>query len=103
MALGAVARESARSVPPAIELPTRMPQAFRSLLGLYLAQQFGELVRVEWRDGALTVVDYSNDEWRPVLAPTGDPDVFVVEPGVRESGGTPRFGVCPTAASSPSI
>ena len=86
MALGAIARESARSVPPAIELPARVPQAFRSLLGLYVAQQFGELIRVEWRDGALTVVDDSNDEWRPVLTPTGDPDVFVVEPGVRESG-----------------
>jgi hypothetical protein len=41
---------------------------------------------VEWRDGKLTVVDDSNDKWRPILTPTANADEFLIEPGVGESG-----------------
>jgi hypothetical protein len=31
-------------------------------------------------------VETTDPTWRPTLAATEDPDVFVVEPGVRQSG-----------------
>jgi CubicO group peptidase (beta-lactamase class C family) len=86
MELGKIARDAVMEAAPIIEPPQPTPEAFRPLLGLYLAQEFGELLRVEWRDGKLTVVDDSNDKWRPILTPTANPDEFLIEPGVRESG-----------------
>ena len=32
------------------------------------------------------MIDSSEPTWRPTIAPTEDPDVFLVEPGSRESG-----------------
>jgi D-alanyl-D-alanine carboxypeptidase len=86
MELGGIARDAVKKVAPTIEPPQPTPEAFRPFLGLYLAKEFGELLRVEWRDGKLTVVDDSNDKWRPILTPTNNPDEFLIEPGVRESG-----------------
>jgi hypothetical protein len=63
-----------------------MPSAYRDLLGLYVDEEQAMIARVEWRDGALRIVDPDEGSWRPTLAPTEDPDVFVVAPGVRESG-----------------
>ncbi len=89
MSLAAIARTAVREAPPAIELPAAMPEIYRELLGIYADPADvgdGYLVRLEWRDGALTFVDPQESTWRPVLVPTDDPDVFVVEHGVRESG-----------------
>ena len=86
MQLGKIARDAVMEAPTTIEPPQPAPEAFRPLLGLYHAREFGELVRVEWRDGKLAVVDDSNAEWRPILTPTSNPDEFLIEPGVRESG-----------------
>jgi hypothetical protein len=86
MELGKIARDAVKEAAPTIEPPQPTPEAFRPLIGLYLAQEFGELFRVEWRDGKLTVVDDSNDKWRPILTATANPDEFLIEPGVRESG-----------------
>lgn len=44
------------------------------------------IARVEWRDGKLQIVDPDDESWRPTLVPTENRDVFVVAPGVRESG-----------------
>jgi hypothetical protein len=63
-----------------------MPPDYRDLLGLYVDEEQAMIARVEWRDGALTIVDPDQASWRPTLLPTEDPDVFVVAPGVRESG-----------------
>ena len=44
------------------------------------------IARVEWRDGALQIVDPDEEARAPTLLPTEDPDVFPIAPGVRESG-----------------
>ncbi|MGE5226956.1 MAG: serine hydrolase domain-containing protein [Planctomycetaceae bacterium] len=84
--LGSIARTAVREAAPTIAPPVPLPEAYRSLLGLYADPEYGTVARLEWRDGALTFVDPDQPEWRPTLAPSGTPDVFVVEPGVRESG-----------------
>jgi CubicO group peptidase (beta-lactamase class C family) len=86
MELGAVAREAVKAAAPAIEPAVSLPEAWRSLLGLYLAPHFGTVVRLEWRDGKLTFVDPTDPTWTPTLATTDEADVFTVEPGFRESG-----------------
>jgi CubicO group peptidase (beta-lactamase class C family) len=84
--LGAIARTAVREAVPAIAPPVPLPQAYRSLLGLYADPEFGLVARLEWRDGKLTFLDPDEPAWRPTLAPTEAPDTFIVEPGVRESG-----------------
>jgi len=86
MDLAGIARRSVRAQAPAIEPPAPTPEAYRPLLGLYSNPELGMLMRLEWRDGKLTIVDPEMAAWRPTLAPTDDPDVFVVEPGWRQSG-----------------
>jgi D-alanyl-D-alanine carboxypeptidase len=89
--LGAIARETVTSAPPEIEPPAALPEEWRSLLGFYLAPHFGTVMRVEWTDGKLTILDPTDPTWKPTLAPTDEADVFTVEPGFRESGETVRF------------
>jgi CubicO group peptidase (beta-lactamase class C family) len=86
MDLATIARDAVRAEPVAIEPPAPLPDAYRSLLGLYLDPHEGAVSRLEWRDGKLALVDPDQPRWRPTFAPTEDPDVFLVEPGVRESG-----------------
>jgi len=86
MELGAMARAAAVAAAPAIEVAVPTPDAFRSLLGLYLNREFGEVITLEWRDARLVFVDPSDADWRPTLTPTGDPNVFTVDAGVRQSG-----------------
>jgi len=86
MDLGMIAREAALAAAPAIEPPPSLPEAFRRLLGIYADRESGWLIRLEWRDGKLSVIDPDDATWRPTLAPTDDPDVFLVELGVRQSG-----------------
>jgi CubicO group peptidase (beta-lactamase class C family) len=89
--LAAIAREAVREAAPRIEPPARLPDEWRSLVGLYVMPHFGSLVRLEWRDGKLTFIDTTDPAWTPTLAPTDDPDVFTIEPGFRESGELVRF------------
>jgi CubicO group peptidase (beta-lactamase class C family) len=86
MDLGEIVREAAVAMPPTLQAPSPPPQEMRPLLGIYFDPELGQTRRVEWRDGKLTIVDPELAEWRPTLAATADPDVYVVEPGVRESG-----------------
>jgi CubicO group peptidase (beta-lactamase class C family) len=86
MDLATIARDAVNAAPVAIEPPAPIPDAYRSLLGLYLDPHEGLIARLEWRDGKLTVVHPDDPTWRPVLAPADETDEFVVEPGVRESG-----------------
>ena len=86
MDLGTIAREAALAAVPAIEPPPSLPEAFRRLLGIYADRESGWLIRLEWRDGKLSIIDPADATWRPTLAPTNDPDVFLVELGVRQSG-----------------
>jgi CubicO group peptidase (beta-lactamase class C family) len=87
MDLGALARAAVLGAAPAIEPAAAMPDGYRSLLGLYLLADFGDQLRLEWRDGRLTFLNPSEPEWRPTLTPTDAPDVFTIDPGVRAGAG----------------
>ena len=90
MSLGAAARTAVLEAEPVIAPPAPLPAAYADLLGVYAqAEVFAELVRVEWRDGALALVQ--PDAPPIVLLPTDDPDEFAVEPGNRASGEPARF------------
>jgi len=91
MDLGGIAREAVIAAGPSIELPPAMPPEYASLLGLYLNDQ-GELFRLEWRDGRLTMLRTTDPAWKPTLRPEGVADTFVVDPGFRQSGETVRVG-----------
>jgi CubicO group peptidase (beta-lactamase class C family) len=86
MSLAALARDAVRAHPTPIEPPQPLPERWRELLGLYADRDYAMLMRLEWRDGKLTLLEADQPGWRPILQPTSDPDVFVVEPGVREAG-----------------
>lgn len=86
MDLAEIAREAVLAEPPRIEPPAPMPPAYRTLVGVYHDRDLGALMTLEWRDGRLMFVLPAFPEWRPTLAPTENPDVFLIEPGVRESG-----------------
>ena len=91
MELGKIARDAVVAAASPVEPPASMPEAYRPLLGIYVNPEQGLAVRLEWRDGKLVFVDPSEPTWHPTLAPTDDPDVFIVEPGVRESGEPATF------------
>lgn len=38
------------------------------------------LIRLEWRDGRLTVTTPESPDWQLILLPSGDPDLFTVAP-----------------------
>jgi CubicO group peptidase (beta-lactamase class C family) len=86
MDLATIAREAVLGAAPTIEPPPPLPEAYRDLLGIYADQESGWLIRLEWRDGKLSVIDPDDATWRPTLAPTVEPDVFLIEPGSRQSG-----------------
>jgi CubicO group peptidase (beta-lactamase class C family) len=91
MDLAALAKDAIRARPAVMEPPAPVPEAFRPLLGVYALPGQGLFIRLEWRDGKLTFVDPDAADWRPTLAPAGDPGTFVVEPGCREAGETVTF------------
>ena len=95
MDLGEIAREAVAAAPPRIEAPPPTPARYRDLIGVYFDHELGLLRRVEWRDGKLVIVDPALPAWRPALAPTDDPDIFVIEAGVRESGENAVFNRLP--------
>lgn len=86
MDLAEIARERVAAVAPRLDVPPDMPDSYRDLLGIYFDPELGLTRRVEWRDGKLTILDPELAAWRPTLAPTSEPDVFLIEPGFRESG-----------------
>jgi CubicO group peptidase (beta-lactamase class C family) len=90
MSLGGLARAAVLEAEPGISPPAPMPPAYADLVGVYAdTGVFAELVRIEWRDGALALVD--PDAPTIELAPTDEPDLFRVQPGVRASGEPARF------------
>ena len=86
MDIASLARDAILAAPEPITRPAPLPEAWRELLGLYADGDYYQTVRLEWRDGKLTFVDPGEETWRPTLQPTADPDRFVIERGVRESG-----------------
>ena len=86
MDLAEIAREAVMAVAPAIEPAPPLPEAYRTLLGIYADRESGWLIRIEWRDGKLSVIDPDDATWRPTLTPTAEPDVFMIDIGTRQSG-----------------
>ncbi len=91
MDLAGIARTAVREAAPVIAPPAAMPESYRSLLGIYIGPQSGELIRLEWRDAKLMFVSADDPVWRPTLTATDDPDVFTVDPGFRPSGEPAAF------------
>lgn len=91
MDLGAIARKSLASRAPEITPSEPTPDAYKSLLGVYLDSEYGELVQVEWRDAALVVVMPTDPKFKVTLLKSETPDTFIVGPGIRPSGETVTF------------
>jgi hypothetical protein len=84
LAIGLAAIRDAR--PLDAQLPTRVPERFGELLGLYAWEDLGAHARIEWRAGVLALVwPVDAGEEPQVLEPTDDPLRFVVRGG-RETG-----------------
>lgn len=86
MALGARARELAAAAPPRLAAPAPTPVELRPLLGLYTSADMSFLLRVEWRDAKLTVVEGDGPGETIPLEQGSESDSFVVAPGFRQSG-----------------
>ncbi len=95
MDLGEIARDAVMAAAPKIEPPPPIPDAYRPLVGLYLDRELGLTRRVEWRDGTLVIIDPDLPQWRPTMVATGDPNVFLIEAGFRESGENAIFNRLP--------
>jgi hypothetical protein len=90
--LASTARRLVLAAPPTIEPPAPAPAHYRPLLGIYSRPGLGGwILRLEWRDGNLTVTTPETTTWHVPLIPTGDPDVFVPKPGTGLPGETIRF------------
>jgi CubicO group peptidase (beta-lactamase class C family) len=86
MGLGEIAREAVAAMAPRIDAPAPLPAQYRELIGVYFDPDLGEIRRVEWRDAKLVILNPDDPAWRPTLVAASDPDIFIVEPGERESG-----------------
>ncbi len=86
MELGAQARELALAAPPRLAPPAPTPADLRPLLGLYAPADMSYLIRIEWRDGKLTVVEGDGPEEIKPLQRGSEPGTFIMAPGFRESG-----------------
>lgn len=93
--LAGIAREAVSRAAPKIEPPSPIPATYRPLVGIYFDKELGVTLRLEWRDGKLVIIDPAQPQWRPVLTPTEDPSVFLIEPGVRQSGENAVFNRLP--------
>jgi len=89
MELGSIAAEAlrGRQAEPD-EAPAPPSSAASKILGEYEETGFADRVRVEWRDGEVTLVGIKGESYR--LEPTDDPFVWLVRCG-RWSGEPARF------------
>jgi D-alanyl-D-alanine carboxypeptidase len=86
---GSAREASAASVAP-VEAAPPMPPAYGPLVGRYVLDGMPDVYTVEWRDGALTLVDPSDKRDHPTLVPDRGGDVFRVRTG-RDAGETAVF------------
>jgi D-alanyl-D-alanine carboxypeptidase len=86
MSLGELALEAVRAETKAAEPSSPLPEGYGDLLGLYASEADGILLRCEWRDGKLALIDPDTPDWLPTLEPTETSDRFTLSAGWRESG-----------------
>jgi CubicO group peptidase (beta-lactamase class C family) len=91
MDLGAIALEAVRAAVPPFEPPPEMPASYRGLLGIYGEPTEGILMRLEWRDGKLMLLDPDEKDFKLVFLATEDPMRFTVDWFQRESGEPVKF------------
>ena len=92
MKLAAAGRDLAEAAAPEIRRPAPTPADLTALLGFYAPPDMSFLVRVEWRDGKLTLVDTSEPDEKLPLDRGAEPGTFVAAPGYRSSGEQVKFG-----------
>jgi hypothetical protein len=63
-----------------------MPAELAALLGIYAPADMSYLIRIEWRDGKLTLVEGDGPGETMPLERDSETDRFVAAPGFRESG-----------------
>ncbi len=86
MSLAARARELAAAAAPQLTAPAPTPADLLPLLGVYASVDMSFLLRVEWRDGKLAIVEGSGPGETVPLERWSEPASFVVAPGFRRSG-----------------
>lgn len=86
MSLAAQARELAVAAGPELTAPAPTPADLLPLLGAYAPADMSFLLRVEWRDGKLTIVEGSGPGETVPLERGSEPGSFLVVPGFRQSG-----------------
>ncbi len=91
MSLAAAGRGLVAAAAPQFRTPAPTPADLTPLLGVYAPADLSFLVRLEWRDGELTLIDTSEPSEKAVLNRADEPGSFVVAPGVRQSGETVEF------------
>jgi hypothetical protein len=70
----------------------RVPENYRSLLGIYARASLGGwLLRLEWTDGKLVFTPAESSDWQVILAPTADPDLFTIAYGDNLPGENVTF------------
>jgi hypothetical protein len=86
MSLAARARELANAAAAKLTAPAPAPADLVPLLGLYAPVDMSFLLRVEWRDGKLAIVEGSGPGETILVERGSEPASFVIAPGFRQSG-----------------
>jgi CubicO group peptidase (beta-lactamase class C family) len=86
MSLAARARELAAAAAPQLKPPAPTPANLIPLLGVYAPADMSVLIRVEWRDGKLAIVEGSGPAETVPLERGVEPGSFVAAAGFRQSG-----------------
>jgi CubicO group peptidase (beta-lactamase class C family) len=86
MSLAARARELANAAAPKLTAPAPTPADLVPLLGLYAPVDMSFLLRVEWREGKLAIVEGSGPGETILVHRGNEPGSFVVAPEFRQSG-----------------
>ena len=98
MSLAAAGRDLVEAAAPKLRPPTPTPTDLTPLLGIYASPDLSVLVRLEWRDGELTMIDATDPSDKVVIKRAAGSGSFVVAPGVRQSGETVEFRRLPDGA-----
>jgi len=98
MSLAGAGRVLAEAAAPQMRSPAPTPPDVAALLGFYAPPDMSFLVRLEWRDGKLTLIDTSEPDGKIPLDRAAEPGSFVVSPGYRQSGEPVLFGRRPDGA-----